>query len=162
MMSLRADRSRVIDKLGCEVISKGRHFLDKIILWAVRWYCKYGVSYRDLEEMMEERGVDLDHTTVYRWVQPLVMASEVGGLDPLHGYLKHGNLVLRMRFPYLELANNVEKFVERKVTTAVVKPTVQPVPVEVKVREPVMPRKTTQKKREQKPAEVNEQHPYLE
>ena len=48
---------------------KWRHFVGEIILWAVRWYCKYGVSYRDLEEMMEERGVDLDHTTLYRWVQ---------------------------------------------------------------------------------------------
>jgi hypothetical protein len=97
--------------------------------------------------------------------EPLVMASEVGGLDPLHGYLKHGNLVLRMRFPYLELANNAEKFVERKMTTAVVKPTAQPAPVEVKEREPIMQRKppqTVQKKQEQKPAEVNEQHPYFE
>jgi transposase-like protein len=48
---------------------KWRHFVGEIILWAVRWYCKYGVSYRELEEMMEERGVDLDHTTLYRWVQ---------------------------------------------------------------------------------------------
>jgi hypothetical protein len=97
--------------------------------------------------------------------EPLVMASEVGGLDPLHGYLKHGNLVLRMRFPYLELANNAEKFVERKITAAVAKANAQPVPVEVKEREPVMQRKppqTVQKKQEQKPAEVNEQHPYFE
>ena len=48
---------------------KWRDFVGEIILWAVRWYCKYGVSYRDLEEMMEERGVDLDHTTLYHWVQ---------------------------------------------------------------------------------------------
>ena len=48
---------------------KWRHFVGEIILWAVRWYCKYGVSYRDLEEMMEERGVHLDHSTLYRWVQ---------------------------------------------------------------------------------------------
>jgi transposase-like protein len=48
---------------------KWRHFVGEIILWAVRWYCKYGISYRELEEMMEERGVDLDHTTLYRWVQ---------------------------------------------------------------------------------------------
>jgi len=40
-----------------------------VILWAVRWYCKYGISYRNLEEMLEERGVDVDHTTLYRWVQ---------------------------------------------------------------------------------------------
>ena len=44
------------------------------------------------------------------------MASEVGGLDPLHGYMKHGNLVLPMRFPYLNLQSNVAKFVERKLS----------------------------------------------
>jgi transposase-like protein len=35
----------------------------------VRWYCRYGISYRELEEMMSERGVAVDHTTVYRWTQ---------------------------------------------------------------------------------------------
>jgi len=39
---------------------KGRHFKYEIIIWAVRWYCKYGISYRDLEEMTEERGFQLD------------------------------------------------------------------------------------------------------
>ena len=34
---------------------KWRHFVGEIILWSVRWYCKYGISYRELEEMMEER-----------------------------------------------------------------------------------------------------------
>jgi IS6 family transposase len=48
---------------------KGRHFQGEIILWAVRWYCKYGISYRELEEMLEERGIEVDHTTLYRWVQ---------------------------------------------------------------------------------------------
>lgn len=50
-------------------IFTGRHFNYEIIIWAVRWYCKYGISYRELEEMMEERGVKVDHTTIYRWVQ---------------------------------------------------------------------------------------------
>ena len=36
---------------------KGRHFQRDIILWAVRWYCKYGISYRELQEMLAERGV---------------------------------------------------------------------------------------------------------
>nr|QIQ12489.1 Mobile element protein [Klebsiella pneumoniae] len=40
-----------------------------IILWAVRWYCKYGISYRELQEMLAERGVNVDHSTIYRWVQ---------------------------------------------------------------------------------------------
>ena len=41
---------------------KGRRFPVEIILVSVRWYCKYGISYRDLEEMMTERGVVVDHT----------------------------------------------------------------------------------------------------
>ena len=48
---------------------KWRHFRGEIILRAVRWYCRYGVSYRDLEEMLEERGVEADRATVHRWVQ---------------------------------------------------------------------------------------------
>ena len=43
---------------------KGCHFEAEVVLWAVRWYCKYGISYRDLEEMLEERGVAVDHTTI--------------------------------------------------------------------------------------------------
>ena len=37
-----------------------------MILWAVRWYCRYGISYRDLEQMMDERGASVDHCTIYR------------------------------------------------------------------------------------------------
>jgi IS6 family transposase len=48
---------------------KNRHFQYDIIIWAVRWYCKYGISYRELEEMLSERGVEVNHTTIYRWVQ---------------------------------------------------------------------------------------------
>ncbi len=36
---------------------------------AVRWYLRFGLSYRDLEELLAERGIDLDHVTLYRWVQ---------------------------------------------------------------------------------------------
>lgn len=48
---------------------KWRHFLPEVILLNVRWYCRYALSYRDLEEMMIERGIKVDHTTIYRWVQ---------------------------------------------------------------------------------------------
>ena len=41
----------------------------EIILLCVRWYLRYALSYRDLEEMMAERGLCVDHTTIYRWVQ---------------------------------------------------------------------------------------------
>ena len=43
-------------------------FSKDIILLGVRWYLRHGLSYRDLEEMLEERGVFLDHTSIYRWV----------------------------------------------------------------------------------------------
>jgi hypothetical protein len=36
------------------------HFCGEVILWAVRWYCRYGVSYRDLEKMLGERGVEVE------------------------------------------------------------------------------------------------------
>jgi len=48
---------------------KWRHFHAEIILLNVRWYLRYGLSYQDLEEMMAERGVEVNHTTIYRWVQ---------------------------------------------------------------------------------------------
>ncbi len=48
---------------------KWRHFEAEIILLCVRWYLRYALSYRDLEEMMAERGLSVDHTTIYRWVQ---------------------------------------------------------------------------------------------
>ena len=47
---------------------KWRHFQAEIILLNVRWYCRYALSYRDLEEMMQERGVAVDHSTINRWV----------------------------------------------------------------------------------------------
>ena len=47
---------------------KGSHFERDIILWAIRWYVAYPRSYRQLEEMMGERGVNFDHTTLHRWV----------------------------------------------------------------------------------------------
>ncbi len=47
---------------------KWRHHQPDIILLCVRWYCRFQLSYRDLEEMMRERGLAVDHTTVWRWV----------------------------------------------------------------------------------------------
>lgn len=47
---------------------KGRHFDRSLILLCVRWYLAYSLSLRDLEEMMAERGVRVDHSTLNRWV----------------------------------------------------------------------------------------------
>jgi transposase-like protein len=48
---------------------KRRRFPVEILLLCVRWYCKYRISYRDLAEMMQERGVAVDPSTLFRWVQ---------------------------------------------------------------------------------------------
>ncbi len=47
----------------------GFRFPAEVIVVAVRWYLRYGLSYRDVEELLTERGIEVDHVTVYRWVQ---------------------------------------------------------------------------------------------
>ena len=47
---------------------KGRHFNRIMILQSIRWYLAYALSYRDIEEMMKERGYPVDHSTLNRWV----------------------------------------------------------------------------------------------
>ena len=46
----------------------GFRFSPDVIVLAVRWYLRFGLSYRDIEELLAERGVEVDHVTVYRWV----------------------------------------------------------------------------------------------
>ena len=48
---------------------KGYRFPEHVILLAVRWYCRYPLSYRDVRDLLAERGVTVDAATVYRWVQ---------------------------------------------------------------------------------------------
>ena len=50
------------------VLFRGRHFQDHIIVLCVRWYLRYCLTLRDLEEMMAERGLEVDHSTIGRWV----------------------------------------------------------------------------------------------
>ncbi len=47
----------------------GFRFPPEVITVAVRWYLRYALSYRDVEELLAERGIEVDHVTVYRWVQ---------------------------------------------------------------------------------------------
>jgi transposase-like protein len=47
----------------------GFRFPPDVIVLAVRWYLRFGLSYRDVEELLTERGVQVDHVTIYRWVQ---------------------------------------------------------------------------------------------
>ena len=47
----------------------GFRFPPEVITLAVRWYLRFGLSYRDVEELLAERGIEVDHVTIYRWVQ---------------------------------------------------------------------------------------------
>jgi transposase-like protein len=62
--------------LGIDDLFKGRHFDREVIILCVRWYLRYKLSYRDLVEMMAERGLSLAHTTIMRWVQRYVPEFE--------------------------------------------------------------------------------------
>src|SRR5262249_5314360 len=53
------------------VFRRRRHFPREVIAVAVRWYLRYGLSYRDVEELLAERGIEVDHVTVYPWVRAL-------------------------------------------------------------------------------------------
>jgi transposase-like protein len=53
----------------------GFRFPPEVITVAVRWYLRYGLSYRDVEELLAERGIEVDHVTVYRWVQRFILSK---------------------------------------------------------------------------------------
>ncbi len=68
----------LLDRVGHETgvmtssspsVFAGYRFPREVISLAVRWYLRYGLSYRDVEELLAERGVHVDHVTVHRWVQ---------------------------------------------------------------------------------------------
>ena len=62
------DNARFLAMKNPMISFKGVNFPKEVILHAVFFYVRYGVSYRDLEEIMEERGVLVDHATLNRWV----------------------------------------------------------------------------------------------
>jgi transposase, IS6 family len=78
---------------------KWRHFTAEVILCAVRWYLRYALSYRDVEELLRERGVSADHTTVFRWVQRY--APELDKRCRPH--LKHTNDSYRVDETYIKI-----------------------------------------------------------
>ena len=67
-------------------VFKGRHFDRSVILLCVRWYLAYNLSLRNLEEMMAERGISVDHATVHSWTvhyAPLLLERFIDGSEPL-------------------------------------------------------------------------------
>ena len=68
------------------ISTKGRHFPRDLILMTVRWYLCYGLSYRDLAEMLEERGFLVDHTTIYGSVAKFCVDEKNGEVWRYFGY----------------------------------------------------------------------------
>ena len=69
---------------------KGRHFTSEVILWALLWYLAFPVSDRDPAAMLSDRGVAVDHTTLFRWVQAFVSTLEqriIPGRDDIDSWL---------------------------------------------------------------------------
>jgi transposase-like protein len=60
---------RRLAEVRADLSFKGRQFTAEVILWAVRWYLMFPISYRDLELMVADRGVNIAHTTIFRWIQ---------------------------------------------------------------------------------------------
>jgi len=67
---MRSRRCRPLLTLSSSAFA-GFRFPPEIIVLALRWYLRYGLSYRDVEELLAERGIEVDHVTVYRWVAAL-------------------------------------------------------------------------------------------
>ncbi len=92
---------------------KWRHFEPSIILLCVRWYCRYQLSYCDLEEMMSERGLSVDHSTVWRWVQRY--ASEIN--KRIRPHLKLAGASYRVDETYIKVGKSC-KYLYRAVDSA--------------------------------------------
>lgn len=94
---------------------RGRHFTSVIILCAVHWYYKQGISYCDLQEMLAERCVNVDHSRIYRRVQRYAPEMEKrllwywrnpSDLSPQHIDETNANAKVKGRWAYLYRAVN--------------------------------------------------------
>src|SRR5215207_852938 len=92
---------------------KWRHYAPDVILLCVRWYCRYSLSYRDLEEMMRERGLSVDHVTIFRWV--LRYAPEIN--KRMRPHLKMSGTSYRLDETYVKVGSEW-KYLYRAVDSA--------------------------------------------
>src|SRR2546425_9736940 len=80
---------------------RGRHFQDHLIVLCVRWYLRYCLTLRDLEELMAERGLSVDHATIGRWV--LRYAPELH--KRIRREIRHPNRSWRVDETYIRVSN---------------------------------------------------------
>jgi IS6 family transposase len=92
---------------------KWRHYAPDVILLCVRWYCRYQFSYRDLEEMLRERGLSVDHVTIFRRVQRY--APEIS--KRMQPHLKMSGTSYRLDETYVKVGTEW-KYLHRAVDSA--------------------------------------------
>ena len=83
---------------------KWRHYAKAVILLNVRWYLRYQLSYRNLEEMMQERGLSVAHSTIYRWVQHYAPEME----KRTRKYLRRSNDSYRIDETYIRVRGKMK------------------------------------------------------
>jgi len=92
---------------------KGHRFERDIILLCVRWYLAYPLSYRNLKEMMEERGVRVNHSNIYRWVQKftpkLAAAFRKGKKRPVRSSWRMDETYIKIKGQWKYLYRAVDK-----------------------------------------------------
>jgi transposase, IS6 family len=92
---------------------KWRHFEPSVILLCVRWYCRYHLSYRNPEEMVRERGLFVDHVTIYCWVQRYAPESS----KRMRQHLKLSSTSYRLDETYVKVGK-LWKYLYRAVDSA--------------------------------------------
>ena len=85
---------------------KGAHFAKDIILTCVRWYVAYPLSYRQVEELMQERGGSVDHATIDRWVLKYAPQLE----EAFHGRKRPVWLSWRMDETYIKVREQLARY----------------------------------------------------
>jgi putative transposase len=91
---------------------KGCHFPKDVIVYAVFFYVRYPVSYRDLEEIMQERGVDIDHATLNRWVvrySPLIATEAKARKRPVSRSWRMDETYVKVRDKWMYLYRAIDK-----------------------------------------------------
>src|SRR4051794_9400685 len=91
---------------------RGRHFEATLIVQAVSWYLRYPLSYRDIEELFLERGLDVDHSTLNRWVlayAPLIEKRLRHFRKPHCGSVRIGETYIKIRRQWRHLYRAIDK-----------------------------------------------------